>query len=254
MLETPKEMITTTQPETAIVKVKKDHLFACNPFDVCGMLSYITQMKGRAEWTISSQVWSRKRDAEYADSQNQYLSFMCMPLKGERQGLRMCAPSAINNVSMIGMLSGMITGLRNKYKNTMRRRESTGAKTQKEQRPKRSTFTQSIVTKTELSSMQNTAGSVLVVEKKKSGFLPLTMSTMTGIPKEKKVFIQTVRSSTAGLYKTISQAITNFYVSTAILGRRATAEYVLTRTVQRLSRKRVQPSGWKRPLPYGVMI
>jgi hypothetical protein len=102
--------------------------------------------------------------------------------------------------------------------------------------------------------MPTTVANASAVERKSHNSLPLIISTMMGVSKERRVFILMVHSFTAISYSVISRTITDCFASTAISGEPETAVSALIGKVQRLSRKRVQPSGWKRPLPYGVMI
>jgi hypothetical protein len=250
MLENPKEMNTTTKPETASVTVKKVHLFACFFSTVYGIFNCIPKTERRqVKWIISIQACSRKRVARFADIQNLFRNFTSMPRRAEKQGSQIFVSLVTKPASMRGMWNGITEELQSKSRGTMNTQESIAVKTPSVPKSEQSIFTQSIVRETGSWCTPNTVASVLAVAKRRFNFLPLITSIMTGISKGRKGFTLMVRNSTAGLFKTTSRKITEFFVTIVILEERETAVSVLIRKVQRLSRKGVHSSEWKRPLP-----
>jgi hypothetical protein len=256
MLENPKEMNTTTQPETAIVMVKKVHLFACFFFIVYGIFNCIPKTKGeRVKWIISSQALMRERFVEYVNRANPYQSFGCSLARIGSQGLLMCVHLAIRSVHMNGILNARKSRSRQMKETVSTNDQRNGATII----PKVEKLFHSVTTinrgiETGSLFMPTTVDSANVAEKKNNAFSPSITLMTTGILKGKRGFIPMVHNFTAGLLKTTFLMITGFFVITVILGERETAVSVPTRKVQRLSLRRVQPSGWKRPLPLGVMI
>lgn len=254
MLGNPKEMNTTTQPETAIVNVKKVHLFACEfvCFVVCLTAN---KTKEIAKWIISSQALMRVRFVGFVNKVNPYKNSGCFLAKLEQQGLPMNVLSAIKSGRMNGILNAR-KGLSRQKKEIALISDLKNGGMITLKKGKLYPFATTINRGTETGSLSTpiTVASVNVVEKKNGVSLPSIMSTMTGISKEKKGFTRMVHNFTVGLCKINSQRITESFVLTAILEEHETAVSALMRTVQRLSLRRVQSSDWKRPLPLGVMI
>ena len=246
-------MSTTTQPEMAIVTVKKARLFACNLSANYGMFNYILNLHWRiAEWKISSQAL---KSAEYVNKRSLHQTFVCFPAKVVSRGSQMFVWFATSVVLTSGTWnarkhlsrqrkeSSLTSGLKSGVMTTLRKGKLSLSRT----------ITKGVTVIGNL-CMPTTVASVSVAERKSSNSLPLIISTTTGASRGRRAFTLMVHSFTAILYSAISQAITDFFALTVILGERGTAVSAPIRKVQRLSRKRVQPSGWKRPLPYGVMI
>lgn len=247
MLESPKDISATTQPETAIVNCIKSlciglHLniiwlrliFSRNP--VTG---------GQIKWVISSQVCSRVRKrVGFARKKSKSESLSSITIEGKRIAKTSVFFAKKNGsrpiIKRTWMQIASYTG---------RGLKSTEKKTARNTMRKTGALKKFIEKETVSLSMRPTVMSALVAEKKSRFFSLLTTSTMTATLSENPENTRVAHSFIVTLLNGTSRPIIRFFVTTVIWAGLEIMVFALIKKVQRLSGNRVRPSGRKCLLP-----
>ena len=246
MLGYPKDIIATTGSEMMnVTRWKK--LYIDMQLAVCYGVTIVNHNPiGRAfKWAISSKACSRAIRFVGSVKKRRASKNLGYTTAGERRTAKMPAMNVLCN------------GIENIRPETLSRTErSVGSKPEGIGQTIKSLLTHVVgitphTIESEIKTLYTklTAISVHVAEKQTQNSLLLTMLTATVTSNARAVSIQVVQNSIEELSKTIFRLYTKFFASIAILAERGTAGFAPIKNVQRLLRKQVHPSGWKRLLP-----
>lgn len=245
MLETPKDIIATTQSETIIVKCLKRLYIDLQLIMFYG--SYIVNHKTTQEavkWAISSKACSRVVEFAEFVKKKKILKNLGFIIAGGRHIVKTPAMNASEN----GMMNTKAKTLKPIERNAENRREDIGL-TIKISSIQEEGIMQPVIGKgIETLYTKHTATSVPAAENQIQNSLRLTTLT-TMVISNVNIVMQVVQNSTERLLKPIFQIPTRYFVIIAILVERGMEAYALIKNVQRLLRKQVHPSGWKRLQP-----